>query len=244
MPSGVLAIVQARMDSSRLPGKSFELISGYPVFEICLRRLEQARLVSEIILATTETSKDDILERHAKHIGYKVFRGSENDLVARFYEASKDSGYKYILRVTADNVFLDWDSIDRQIRAGIENSFDFVTWTNPTYPERNNDFAGEFISFSGLDRVHRNAVEPFEREHVYPHFLNNPEDFKVHYLDIPEELRISLKLDLDEFVDLVTIRTVAEASKGVLFTPAWELVKIARRIFPEKKNQPKSAHLE
>jgi spore coat polysaccharide biosynthesis protein SpsF (cytidylyltransferase family) len=229
MFSGVLAIVQARMGSSRLPGKSFELISGYPVFEICLRRLEYARLVSDIILATTDSPKDDLLARHAKRIGYNVFRGSEDDLVSRFYEAAKGRGYENILRVTADNVFVDWDSIDLQIKTGIEGDFDFVTWKNPVYPERNNDFAGEFISFSALERVHLDTCDPFEREHVYPHFLRNPDKFKVNYIEIPKELQTSIKLDLDEFADLVTIRSAAEASQSVLTAPAWKLVKIARR---------------
>ena len=225
----VVAIVQARMGSSRLPGKSFELIAGLPVMEIVLRRLVRARRVEQVVLATSFDPRDDILARHAERIGFDCFRGSENDLVERFFLAAKKYDCKKLLRVTADNVFIDWDEIDRQVAHGYENHCDFVTWQNPDIPERMNDFAGEFISFSGLQEVYESTQEPFDREHVYPYFLNNEDQFKIQRLDVTPEIRTSIKFDLDTFEDLQTVRRAGEDVRDPVLTPAWEIVKAAKR---------------
>jgi len=227
----IVAILQARMGSSRLTGKSFELIAGIPVVEIVLRRLERAKYLDHIVLATSVEKKDDILARHASRIGFEVYRGSENDLVERFYNAAKMHKCKYILRTTGDNVFMDWNEIDRQIQYGLKNNCDFVTWKNDDFPERMNDFAGEFISFSGLETVFNTTNDPFDREHVYPFFLNNEDKFKVHRLDVDPKLRTSIKFDLDELEDLNTIRKVGENIPDPILIPTWEIVKAAKRIF-------------
>lgn len=225
------------MGSSRLPGKSFELIAGMPVFEIVLRRLSKSRLIKRIILATSIDKRDDILERHTKRIGFDCFRGSENDLVERYYKAAKNFNCKHLLRVTADNVFIDWKEIDRQIDYGIENNCDFVTWKNPSIPERMNDFAGEFISFSGLKKVFEITSNTFDREHVYPFFLNNEDKFKVHKLDVSEEIRTHIKFDLDTQKDLDIIRITGENIRDPINTPAWEIVKTAERLFGFKQRK-------
>lgn len=227
---GILAVVQARMGSTRLPGKSFELIAGLPVFEIVLRRLERAASVGHVVLATSQDPKDDILARHAARIGFDVYRGSEDDLVSRFHDVASAHGAEHLLRVTADNVFIDWDEIDRETDHGLVAGCDFVTWQNPDFPECMNDFAGEFLSFSGLDRVHREARDPFEREHVYPMFLNNPDMFHVDRLDVAPEIRTDIKFDLDTAEDLAVVRAAGEAVPDPVDTPAWLIVKAAERL--------------
>ena len=228
--SGIVAIVQARMGSSRLPGKSFELIAGLPVVEIVLRRLERAQNLRHIVLATSNDPKDDILARHVSRIGFEVYRGSENDLVERFYTVAKKHGCENLLRATADNVFMDWTEVDRQIEYGLKNDLDFVTWQNPDFPDRMNDFAGEFISFSGLDHVYNSTQDPFDREHVYPYFLNNEDKFKVQRLDVAECLRTDIKFDLDEEADLHVVRAAGENMRDPILTPTWEIVKAAKRL--------------
>ena len=228
MNEKIIGIVQARMGSSRLPGKSFELISGLPVFEIVLRRLERSHLLDGIVLATSQESKDDILARHAERIGFEVYRGSENDLVERFYTVAKQHDCEYFVRVTADNVFIDWDEIDREICYGLEFQCDFVTWQNPDFPERMNDFAGEFISFSGIENVYKTSQDAFDREHVYPYFLNHEELFKIHRLDVAKEIRTMIKFDLDTEDDLKIIRQAGENVRDPILTPSSEIVKVAK----------------
>ena len=123
-PRIVVAIVQARMGSKRAPGKSFELVGGIPVVELVLKRLAQTRKVDKVVLATSDLPHDSVLAEHAEKIGFPAFRGSENDLVKRFYEAAVKHHATHVVRVCADNVFLDWNEIGRLVEYGLAESKD------------------------------------------------------------------------------------------------------------------------
>lgn len=224
-------ILQARMGSARLPGKSMEPIAGLPVIEVVLRRLAKAERLARVVLATSELPRDDVLAGRAAALGFPVFRGSETDLVARFVGAAKQfADGPYLVRATGDNVFMDWDEIDRVVAHGIDGDWDFVGWKNDAYPDRQNDFAAEFLRRDALERVAAATREPHDREHVFPYFYAHPEAFKVTRIDVAQRLHTAVKLDLDYPEDLRTLQAIGREIGDPIAVPAARVVEIANRI--------------
>lgn len=230
----VVAIVQARMGSKRRPGKSFELIGGLPVIEVVLRRLAKSKRINRVVLATSTEPRDAILAEHAKKIGFAMFRGPENDLVARFYHAAIEHQATHVVRICADNVFLDWTEIDRLVNYGLAEKKEFVGFKNPTYPNRLNDFAGEFMTFPALQRTFRETMEPHDREHVFPYFYNNPDKFRIGYVEVAESLRTPMKLDLDYPEDLSLLQEIGRRAADPVEVSGPEIVRLATRIVAER----------
>ena len=230
----VVAIVQARMGSKRRPGKSFELVGGLPVVEVVLRRLAKSKRIDHVVLATSTEQRDAVLAEHAKKIGFSTFRGPENDLVARFHHAATEHQATHVVRVCADNVFLDWTEIDRLVDYGLAEKKEFVGFKNSTYPNRLNDFAGEFMTFPALQRTFREAVEPHDREHVFPYFYNNPDKFRIGYVEVAESLRTPVKLDLDYPEDLALLQEIGRRSANPVEITGAEVVQLATRIVAER----------
>jgi spore coat polysaccharide biosynthesis protein SpsF len=227
----VTCIVQARMGSERCPGKSMQEIAGYPVIEIVLRRISRSRLVSQVVLATSNLDRDDVLADRAELLGVPVYRGSETDLVGRFCEAAEQYATgEIILRATGDNVFMDWTELDRLIEHGINGSWDFVGFKNEEYPDRLNDFAGEFIRIEALKKVESLTKDPFDREHVFPYFYKNPELFRVDKIAVSPELWTPIKLDLDYPEDLALMKVIGEQINDPVTTSAKEIISIASKI--------------
>jgi spore coat polysaccharide biosynthesis protein SpsF (cytidylyltransferase family) len=224
-------IVQARMGSARLPGKSMEPVGGVPVIEIVLRRLARAKQLDRVVLATSELPRDDVLAAHAAKLGFAVFRGSETDLVARFMGAAATFARgPYLVRATGDNVFMDWDEIDRIVRFGIDGGWDFVGWQNDVHPDRQNDFAAEFLRRDALERVAAATQDAHDREHVFPYFYAHPELFKVTRIAVDPRLHTAVKLDLDYPQDLKTLQAIGREIGDPIDAPAARAVEIANRI--------------
>ena len=178
-----------------------------------LRRLAHAKQLDRVVLATSELPRDDVLATHAAKLGFDVFRGSETDLVARFIgAATKFSGGSYLVRATGDNVFMDWDEVDRIVRFGIDGGWDFVGWQNDAHPDRQNDFAAEFLRRDALERVAAATQDPHDREHVFPYFYAHPELFRVTRIAVDPRLHTAVKLDLDYPQDLKTLQTTGARS--------------------------------
>lgn len=236
-PTKVVAVVQARMGSQRTPGKSFELVGGIPVVELVLHRLAQSKKVDKVVLATSELPRDSVLAEHAQKIGFSTFRGSENDLVRRFYDAAVEHQATHVVRVCADNVFLDWTEIDRLIEYGLAEGKDFVGFKNRVYPDRLNDFAGEFMTFAALERTFREATNPFHREHVYPYFYENPDKFKLGYLEVADLLLTPVKLDLDYPEDLSLLQEIGRRVTDVVSVSGPEVVRLANLIIEERHSK-------
>lgn len=219
------------MGSARLPGKSLERIGGVPAIEVVLRRLARATRLSRVVLATSDLPRDDVLAAHAAALRFPVFRGSETDLVSRFVGAAAQYGDgPYLVRATGDNVFMDWDEVDRIVEFGIAGGYDFVGWQNATYPDRQNDFAAEFLRRDALDRVAAATREPHDREHVFPFFYAHPELFKVARIEVAARLHTPVKLDLDYPEDLSTLQAIGREIGDPVTAPASRAVEIANRI--------------
>ena len=170
----ILAIVQARMSSQRLPGKVMKEILGRPLITYTLERLRAARQIDKIILATSDDKTNDPLCRCVEGLGYAVFRGSEDDVVDRFYQAAKKFQATHVVRITGDCPLLDPFIIDQVVDVFQKQNADLVL-TGPKFAE---GVDCEIFSAKALERAWREANRKSEREHVTQYFLNHPELFK------------------------------------------------------------------
>jgi len=162
----VIAIVQARVGSIRLLGKVLKEINGKSLIEILLQRLSQSKKIDKIILATPISSENDLLANMIEKLGYDVFRGSENDVLGRYYEAAKKYKPESVVRITGDCPIIDPALVDEVISIYEQEKVDYVSNTNPpTYPD---GLDTEVFSFEALKIAHDQAKKPFDREHVTP----------------------------------------------------------------------------
>lgn len=177
--SKILAIVQARMGSSRAPNKVLTDIAGKPMLAHVLERTARSR-VDGIVVATTTLPTDDVLEQWVLRSGLAaVFRGSDEDVLDRFFECSRRFSPTCIVRVTADDPLKDPKIINRALDLLEENSeLDYCSNTiKPTFPE---GLDIEVFRFKALARAHKEAKLPSEREHVTPYIWKNTHIFRTH----------------------------------------------------------------
>ena len=234
MENKLLALVQARMGSKRCPGKSLSKIQNYTVVELVLRRLRKSKQIREIILVTSNKQKDKKLGNYVRKKGFKVFYGSENDLISRYIKALdlySDKKDKYFFKVAADNPFICWNEVDRLIKKGKKLNTYFCSYINTDYPDRNNDFAGELISVSGLRKVNLATKNNFDREHVYPYFFRNSKKLKVKRIEVSKKLKTPIKFDLDYKEDLKFFRKIGRLTKKkIINLPSVEIIKLGNKI--------------
>ena len=165
------AIVQARMGSTRLFGKVMKQINGKTVLEHVIERVRQSALIDVIIIATTTHAGDDVIESQAIRCGAEVFRGSEEDVLSRYYYSAKNNNLDAVVRITSDCPLIDPKVLDEIINYYQTNEYDIVTNAgldalNRTYPR---GLDTEVFSFRVLEYAFTNAVEKYQREHVTPY---------------------------------------------------------------------------
>jgi spore coat polysaccharide biosynthesis protein SpsF len=173
----VVAIIQARMGSSRLPGKVLADIAGKPMLERVIERVSAAQCVDKVVVATTRAAEDDVLvERLRSQKMCDVYRGSTDDVLSRFYECAKLNRADVVVRVTADDPLKDSQIIDRAIYLmRRDQNLDYCSNTiEPSYPE---GLDIEVIRYNALKRAHLEAKFASEREHVTPYIWKHPELF-------------------------------------------------------------------
>ncbi len=168
-----LAIIQARMTSTRLPGKILMEIGGKSLLEINLRRIAKAQKIDKLVVATTNLASDDKTAELVKAWGYEVFRGDENDVLDRFYQAARQQADQpeYIVRLTADCPLIDATLIDKIIQYTVDNQLDYCSNTlDPHYPDGQD---AEVFRMSALNNAWQEAKLASEREHVTPYLWKN-----------------------------------------------------------------------
>jgi len=209
----IAAIVQARSGSNRLPGKVLLEVLKKPILQHQLERILRARQIDGLILATTDLPSDDTVAKIGTIAGCKVFRGSENDVLDRFYRAVRESVPDVIVRLTGDEPFMDPALVDEVIDLFNQDaSYDYVSNTlNPTYPD---GLDIEVFRFSALEAAWRNARLPSEREHVTPYIYNNSDlrggnQFRACNHAFATDLS-HLRWTLDERADFELVREVYE----------------------------------
>lgn len=173
----IVAIIQARMGSSRLPGKILLKLKGKSVLYHVIERVKASRDINRIIVATTEKYEDDVIIDESLKYDVDTYRGSEYDVLSRYYQSALNFSADIIVRITSDCPLIDTEIISKAIRAYIEQDCDYVSNTiERTYP-RGLDV--EVFSFKSLSRAYKNAMHPEEREHVTPYIYKNPSLFKI-----------------------------------------------------------------
>jgi spore coat polysaccharide biosynthesis protein SpsF len=173
----VVGVVQARMGSTRLPGKVLESIGDRTMLAWVVRRLQHAIELDRVVVATTSNTCDDAIAAECHALNVAVFRGSEHDVLARYQTAAHGSGAGAVVRVTADCPLIDAAVVDRVVRTFLRSAADYASNTLVrTYP-RGLDV--EVFTTAALDRAAREARAPEEREHVTPYFYRHPELFKL-----------------------------------------------------------------
>jgi spore coat polysaccharide biosynthesis protein SpsF len=199
----IVAVVQARMGSSRLPNKMMLHLHGYPVVEWIFRRVGAARLVDSCVFAIPDTARDDVLQLYLEGIGAKVFRGSEHDVVGRFHQAALLHGATHVVRVCADNPLICPQEIDNLISCYFDKECDYVYNHIPRNNRYPDGLGAEMVSANLLELIQREASSQAQREHVFNYLWDNSERFSIGTFDPLDQAlaRPELKLDLDTYED-------------------------------------------
>ena len=164
----IVAIVQARMGSSRLPNKVLKKLLGKSVIEILLARLSQSKLINEIYVATSKNIENDKLCDEINSLGYKFIRGSETDVLERFNMAAKATSADIIVRITGDCPIIDPKIVDSVIDLFLKHDVDYASNVDP--PTFRWTRCGSF--YKHVEIAHLNANTSFDREHVTPYIRN------------------------------------------------------------------------
>ncbi len=202
----IIAIVQARMDSQRLPGKVMKEVMGKPLIGYLFERLKHAKNIDKILLATSVHESNNGLCEYAQSIGIDVFRGREDDVLDRFYQAAKLSKAKAIMRLTGDCPLIDPKLCDLLIQTFQDKNVDFVH-TGQTFAE---GLDCEIFSFEALEKSWKEAVLRSEREHLTMYMHNHPEFFKKMTLENSQD-DSNQRFSVDEEEDFQVVRAILEA---------------------------------
>jgi spore coat polysaccharide biosynthesis protein SpsF len=181
MEPKVVAIVQARMASTRLPGKVLSDIGGEPMLVREVERALQAELVDELVVATTNESEDEPIAELCSDRGYACYRGSSLDVLDRVYEAAKLHQAEIVVRLTGDCPLIDPSLIDQTIAAfrAAEPPVDFAANRLPDDKSFPVGTDTEVCTFAALERAWIEAIRPHEREHVMPYLYEDPARFRT-----------------------------------------------------------------
>jgi len=174
------------MGSIRLPGKVMMPIKNYPLMHYVMNQIKKCEN-TKILVATSTSKKDDLIENYIKKLNFEVFRGNENDVLDRYYQCAKKKCAKIIVRISADSPLIDHKIIKECINKFEKNDFDYLSNTikkiNNVWVEDFNGFpkgyAVEIFRFSALERAWKESFEPSDREHVTEYIWKHPEIFKL-----------------------------------------------------------------
>jgi len=204
-----VAIIQARLSSTRLPGKVLKDICGETMLARVVHRTQRATLLDEMVVATTTLSSDDVIVIECERLGIPVFRGSELDVLDRYYRAAKKYQAEVVVRITADCPLLAPEIIDQVVGIFREkDSLDFVSNRLPprTFP-RGQEV--DVMSSNALERAWRKDDNPTWREHVTPYIYNHPEKFKIVTVTNAEDYSW-MRWTVDTAADLDFVRCIYE----------------------------------
>lgn len=201
----VVAIIQARMGSTRLPGKVLLDLGGESMLARVVRRTSRASLVHRVVVATSTSSDDDAIEEQCRSLGVSCFRGSQEDVLERYYVAAAAYRADVVVRITADCPLIDPEIVDRVVEAFLDIEPDYASNTVcRTYPR---GLDTEVMSMAALERAWREALIPYQRIHVTPYLYQNPEIFAVFPVIQREDLS-SGRWTVDTPEDLELLRAI------------------------------------
>ena len=223
----IVAIIQARMGSTRLPDKVLMEIDGVPLLEIMLSRVAKSELLDKVIIATSTLPNDEQIEEFCQKYGYECFRGSENDVLSRYYECATIYHAEVIVRLTADCPLIDPVIIDKVINHYFSKNVDYAANTVPpetsTFPDGSDV---EVFSFKALERAHGEASDPKDREHVTFYFWKYNHGFSTAQLTQDKDWS-NYRITVDYSEDIEVIRfLVLELKKNGSFGNMGEIIQL------------------
>jgi spore coat polysaccharide biosynthesis protein SpsF len=200
----VVGVIQARMGSTRLPKKMLLNLGNYPIIEWVIRRAKLSKELDKIVLATSNLKKDDKLAEIAKNLKIDLYRGSEVDVLERFCGAADMFKANTIVRICADNPFIDSNEINRLITFYFEEQCDYACNHQDRLQSGYVDGLGaEIFSKNKLDNINKIAIEPKHREHITLYFWDNYKDYKIKAVKPPKFFNYpNLRFDVDTKEDL------------------------------------------
>jgi len=222
-------IVQARATSSRLPGKvlkTLDFSTGASILEEVIRRLKMVSKIDEIIIATTINDADDGIVAVAKNLDVKVFRGSELDVLERYYLAAKENNLDTVIRITSDCPFIDSAVLEDLIVLYENGDFDYASnGINRTYPH---GLDCEIFSMSTLEKIYKKTTKEFYREHVTSYIYTHEDEFRIGSLELSNNENYSdIRITVDTKQDYVLCCALKDAldDNQVSFRDILELYK-------------------
>lgn len=205
----IVATIEARMTSSRLPGKVLLPLAGKPALERLIERLQRSQYVDEIVVATTVNAGDDSIAALAEKLGVRSHRGSEEDVLKRVLEAAQSAGADVIVEITGDCPLVDWRLVDRGVKELFDKKLDFsANNIVPTYPD---GFDVRVFPLSVLKKIDALTNDPIDRVHVSYYMNTHSQDFRIHNWNAePEDYLPEGRVTLDEKTDYDLLNTIFE----------------------------------
>lgn len=187
-------VIQARMGSTRLPGKVLLPVGDRPLLGHVIGRLSQLLQQWQVVVATSTDARDDVIVEWCRQADVATFRGSEHDVLDRYLQCARTSGFEHVVRLTADNPFTDMPELKRLVQLHLDGDFDY-THSFGMMPV---GVGAEVISRAALERSYLEGLQPHHREHVNEYIQEHPELFRIGVLDVPSDKRASkLRLTVD-----------------------------------------------
>jgi len=203
-----IAIIQARMGSTRFPGKIMKELNGKPILQHIVDFLKYSKMIDKVVIATTDLEEDNIVNSFAKKLEIDCFRGSSENVLERFYKCAKKFNANLILRLTADNPLINPKIIDDLINLCKHYNCDYVSnCLHPTYPYGYSTC--EVFPFSTLTKLYETQKDSKSLEHVTYFITKNPNLFNIREISAPQNLsRPSWKLSVDTPNDYFKIQKI------------------------------------
>lgn len=203
------------MGSTRLPGKVLRKIGNKTMLEHILYRLTFLKYPVKTVLATSVEQKDDILEAFCKERGIECFRGSEKNVLERYYYCAKKYKFEHVVRLTGDNPFIDIEELNNLIELHLHIQSEY-THSLDVLPL---GVGAEIFTFEALERSYQNGIKENQKEHVNEYITDNPHLFKITLLSVaPEKRRPDIRLTVDTEEDCKKVCYICENAKGEFIT--------------------------
>ena len=229
-------IIQARMGSTRLPGKVLEeLEAGKSCLEYVIQQLEDVFDIKNIVIATTFLEEDDVIEKFCVEHGINVFRGQPKNVLDRYYNCAKEFSIQNIVRITSDCPLIDPKIVLELIKKMKTGEFDYVSNAlNRTFPV---GLDAEIFTFHALEQSWKVAQLQSEKEHVTPFIKKNPKSFKQYNLE-SDKNKSNIRVTLDVPEDLMLIRNIVSkiSNRPILYKDLMELFEREPEILAINKN--------